>query len=70
MIAIVIIEIVLTKVVNAMPVTILLITLMIIAAFFTQVLIFIPLNFLDLFHIPTWLLLTVVVICFSWFLAE
>lgn len=56
--------------VNAMPVAMLVIVLMISGAFFTQVLIFIPSSLLDLFHIPTWLLLTIMVIFFSWFLAE
>lgn len=53
-----------------MPIAILLIVLMISSAFFTQVLIFIPFNLLDLFHIPTWFLLTTIVIFISWFLAE
>lgn len=56
--------------VDNMPIAMLLIVLMIGGAFFTQVLIFIPLGLLDLFHIPTWILLTFIVICFSWFLAE
>lgn len=56
--------------VDIMPIAMLLIVLMIGGAFFTQVLIFIPLSLLDLLHIPTWLLLTIIIICFSWFLAE
>jgi len=56
--------------VDAMPIAMLLIVLMISSAFCTQILILTPLSLLDLFHIPTWILLTIIVIFLSWFLAE
>lgn len=56
--------------VDNMPIAILLIVLIISGAFCTQVLIFIPLSLPDLFHIPTWFLLTFTLIFLSWFLAE
>lgn len=56
--------------VDAMPTFGLLILLIISGAFVTQVLVFTPLSLLDLFHIPTWFLLTIFVIVLSWFLAE
>lgn len=63
-------EFVFSKIVNGMPTAILLIIFMIIGAFFTQIIILTPFDFLDLFNIPNWLFLTLSVICLSWFLAE
>lgn len=53
-----------------MPIAVLLVILMVGGAVFTKLLVFIPLGLLDLLQIPTWLLLTIIVVFLSWFLAE